>query len=314
MPTPSKFFKKLLALAKVETNYGADSTPTGAQNAILMRNVTLTPLEQEVENLEYIRPYFGNSPDIPVVNRVKVEFEVALSGSGAAGTVPAWGALARGCNMSETITPAVSVVYQPITDASESISLYAYMDGVLHKIFGARGTMSLGLTASKIPTIKFSFTGLFGPVTDAAAPVVDFTKWRDPLPVSTTATPTFNLHGATDLALESISIDLGNSVEHRVLVNLEEVVVSDRKASGKAVVQMGTIANKDWFTAAKNGATGILQLIQGTTAGNKVQIDAPNMQISKPNYTNSKGVVMISLDLGFNPTTLGNNELKITVL
>ncbi|QZA80861.1 phage tail tube protein [Deefgea piscis] len=314
MPTPSKFFKKLLALAKIETAYGTDSTPTGALNAILMRNVTLTPLEQETESLEYIRPYFGNSPDIPVVNRAKVEFEVALSGSGTVGTVPAWGALARACNMSETITAGVSVIYQPVSAGSESITLYVYLDGLLHKIFGARGSISASLVATKTPTLKFSFTGLFQPVTDTAAPVVDFSKWVDPLPVSTQATPTFNLHGATDLALESFSFDLGNAIEHRVMVGLEEVVVADRKASGKAVVQMGTIASKDWFAVARSGAAGVLQLIQGATAGNKVQIDAPNMQISKPNYVNSKGVAMISLDLSFNPTTLGNNELKITVL
>ena len=40
-------FRKLSVLAKIETGYGTDSTPTGAANGVQMKNVTFTPLEAE---------------------------------------------------------------------------------------------------------------------------------------------------------------------------------------------------------------------------------------------------------------------------
>ena len=187
--------KKTVLLAKIETTYGTDPVPTGAANAVLITDMTVTPLEQDAESRNLIRPYLGNSPQIPVANRTLVEFSVELAGSGALGTAPAYGTLLRACGMAEVITASTKVEYNPISAAFESATLYVAVDGVLHKLTGARGTVAIDMSAKKIPHLKFKFTGLFNPVTDAALPTAVFTSWIQPLAVLTGQTSAFTLHG-----------------------------------------------------------------------------------------------------------------------
>ena len=52
--------RKRLLLAKAEVTYGTDPTPTGAANAILVRNLEIVPLQSDIVQRELIRPYLGN--------------------------------------------------------------------------------------------------------------------------------------------------------------------------------------------------------------------------------------------------------------
>ena len=125
---------KRIVVAKIESSYGVDSTATGA-NAILLRNLTVTPLDGETATRDLIRPYFGNSDILVATTMAKLDFEVELAGAGAAGTAPAYGPLLRACAMSETISAGVSVTYAPISATLESVSIcgkcqHAQMNGV----------------------------------------------------------------------------------------------------------------------------------------------------------------------------------------
>jgi hypothetical protein len=77
--------RKRLILAKIESTYGTDSTPGGTE-AILVRNLEITPLQADVVTRDLIRPYLGNFEQILANQRVEITFEVELAGSGAAGT------------------------------------------------------------------------------------------------------------------------------------------------------------------------------------------------------------------------------------
>ena len=74
------------------------------------------------------------------------------------------------------------------------------------------------------------------------------------------------------------------------------------------------MATKDWWTSIKNVTTGALALVHGTTAGNKVQIDAPNVQLITPQYQDQDGIAMLQCGLVFAPGASGNDEIKITAL
>ena len=73
------FFRKRLVLAKLETTYGTDATPLGA-NAILISNLDVTPVETEFASRELVRPYMGNFDDIPVATSVSCSFRVEVAG------------------------------------------------------------------------------------------------------------------------------------------------------------------------------------------------------------------------------------------
>ena len=73
--------RRRLILAKIESTYGTDSTPTGASNAVLVRNLEIQPLVAETVNRELVRPYLGQSDQLLAQTRVEVSFEVELAGS-----------------------------------------------------------------------------------------------------------------------------------------------------------------------------------------------------------------------------------------
>ncbi|WP_374349158.1 phage tail tube protein [Chitinimonas sp.] len=311
MPT-QLFEKKQVILAKIETTSGTDAVPVVGTDAMLIRSLTVTPLDQDVEARNVVRPYYGNFENIPVANRAMVEFEVELAGSGAAGTAPKWGVLMRGCGFSETVTASTNTIYAPISSAFESITIYAFVDKVLHKLTGSRGSVSFDLTAKKLPVMKFKFTGLFSPVTDVTPGAPDYSAWQKPVAVSTAATTGLTVLGYSSLALESLTFDMANAIKHRVLVGAEYVALTDRTPAGQISFEAMKIADKDWWTAMQAATTGAIALQHGQTAGNIVQLSLPKVQLVKPSYKASDGIMMLNASINVLPV-IGNDEVTLTV-
>lgn len=306
--------RKRTILTKNEVTYALDPVPTGGANAVLCKNITVTPMEMTSVQRDVMLPYLGNLESLPGAVCGKLELEVELAGSGTAGTAPACGPLLRACGMAETISAGVSVAYAPVSAAFESVANYFNLDGVLHKMLGSRGSVSLSLSADAIPTLKFSFTGLYAPVIDAAAPTVVLTAWKAPLTVNNTNTVGLTLHSYAGLVMSDLSLDLANTVAFRSLVGgTEAVLITDRAPTGSITFEATTVAAKDWFGIAKSAATGAFSVTHGTVAGNKVKIDAPKVQILKPSYTDKDGVAMIQTSLSLVPNA-GNDELVLTFL
>lgn len=302
--------RKLACLAKVETVYGTDSVPTGAADAIQLNDVTLTPLAGEDVARDLLLPFLGHQGIELTGNYVQLEFGVEVAGAGAAGDVPGYGALLRACGLSETITPLTSVVYQPVSDGEEAVSIYFLQDGVRHVALGCRGTCQVSFAPLQIPRFRFQLMGLLGTVSDQALPGVDLASFQAPVPVSRAAT-TLALHGASRIA-ESLSIDLGNEVQPRFLIGDERMQLTDRQSTGSAVVEAKTMADKNWFDAATSKTTGSMQLVHGTAAGHIVQIDAPKVQIGRPTQAESQKIINYTLPLMFLPDA-GDDELVLTV-
>ncbi|MDD2664373.1 MAG: phage tail tube protein [Dechloromonas sp.] len=309
-----KFQNKNAILAKIETTYGTDAVPTGAANAILLVDEPeIVPLDMSTVDRKLIREYFGNSEQLPTGVFARVNLKCEIAGSGTAGTAPAWGPLLRACGFAEIITAATKVEYKPVTSNPEACTIYANKDGLLHKLTGARGNVKLNFAVDDIPRFDFSFIGLFNPVTDVAMPATTLTAWKTPLAVNKANTPTFTLHGNA-APLQSLALDMGNQNDFYSLPNAtESILFSGRQPKGQVSMEAVSIAVKDWFTTVKNVTLDTLQLIHGTAAGNKVQIDAPKVQINSPKYGGYKGVLMLNGDLALMPNA-GNDELVITAL
>ncbi len=305
--------RKSTLLAKIETTYGTDAAPTGSANAILVANLTATPIESEYVDRDLIRAYLGASEQLPAAIHAQLEFDCEVAGSGAAGTAPAWGPLLRACGFAETVTPGVKVEYKPVSSGFESATLYFNLDGVLHKLLGARGTVSIAMSARERPLFRFRFVGLYVAVADAAAPTTDYTAWKRPLPVNKVNTPTLSLHGYAGAVMSELSIDAGVSPVYRSLVGAERVDITDRQMTGSITLEAVTVATKDWWSAVRDATLGSLQLVHGTASGNKVQLDAPAVQLTTPRYADLDGVAMLSMAMRLLPSA-GNDELTITAL
>lgn len=304
--------RSMALLAKLETVYGTDPIPTGAANAMLVRNVRVDPLNVVSESRELARPYLGNSEDIVGAFYGGLQFEVEAAGAGAAGAVPKYGPLMRACGLAEVISAGVKVTYTPVSTAFESITLYVDLDGVEHKFTGGRGSVAFKGNNRSATSWVFNFMGLFKPVIDAPLPVPNYTGFVKPLAFNTANTPTFTLHAAP-VVLRNLSLDLANSLNYRNLINSEAVQILDRKPVGAAEFEATLMATKNWFTAAKDSATGLLHLVHGVTAGNIIEINAPSTQVTEPKYSDFDGAAMLQTNLKLQPTTAGNDELEIII-
>lgn len=307
-----KLIRKLAITAKIETTYNTDAAPTGAANAMLIRNATLTPIQLDTEGRVLIRPYLGNDEAVVTGSYQMLQFEVELAGGGAAGTAPKYGPLLRACGVSETTNAGVSVVYGPVSSGFESLSIYCNYDGTNFKLTGARGSVSMALNSKSIPVLKFNFLGLYNTIADLVLPTVVLTGWQLPVAVNKQNTPTFTLHGYSGV-MQSMSLDVKNKLIYRNLVNHESIQITDRTPDGTVSFESTDVATKDWWTTIRGVTTGALQLVHGTVAGNIVQIDAPKVQLVDPKFSDMDGIQMLDCQLRFLPGSSGNDEFTLTV-
>ena len=303
--------RKKLLLAKIETVYGTDSTPTGSA-AILVRNLEVVPLQSDIVQRELIRPYLGNYEQLLANTRVQVTFEVELAGSGTAGTPPAYGPILRSCALSETLG-ASTVTYQPESELSgfESTTLYFFIDGIRHVITGARGTFTLNGTVGAIPTIQFTMTGIFNAPTDTALAVPTYASQATPLIFKNGNTTSFSAFSYSG-ALQSIDFNIANEIIYRELIGgTKEVIITDRKPGGTLQIEAVLLAAKNYFTVSTGSTTGSITFQHGTAAGNRVTLTMAQSDLADVSYADMNGIQMLNLPYVATPTAAGNDELTL---
>jgi len=206
---------------------------------------------------------------------------------------------------------APGAVYRPISTSEESLSLYAYLDGVLHKFIGSKGNCKTTEEVNKRPLFNFSYTGIFAPVTDAAMPTNVFTGFQKPLLCNKANTPFFGLLGAYGIGLEKFEFDTGNTIDFLDFINLaDSLALTQRASSGTFSLESVAIAIKDWYSTISGQVNGNFALTHGTTAGNRVTISAPNVSLASPGYGTKQNVRTTQLEARFNPLA-GNDEWAI---
>ena len=131
------------------------------------------------------------------------------------------------------------------------------------------------------------------------------------MPVSNVNTPTAQLHGE-DIVLESLSIDVGNSVVHDDRPNEESVKITDRNMTGSISFIAPTLSTKNYFTTAEANTIGALTIQHGTADGNKVTVSSSRCQITQPTYADVNGETVINANLVFVPSDSGNDEIQVT--
>lgn len=307
-------WRKKAILAKIESTYGTDAVPTGAANAILIiaSNVTLTPIQADQVERDIVRAGGEKGAFVKQLagKHVILEYSVEMAGAGAVDTPPPWGVLHRSAGFAETINAATDVVYDPVSSGEESVSEYMHIDGVLHKLLGARSNVGWEFPIKGKPMLRYRTMGLFVAVADAAFPTPVYSAFQQPVLVSKANTPTLTLHGQA-VKMSTLTLDAGNVLEHSELVGAEEIRIVDRQASGQITFEAVTLATKDYFSAVTGETLAALQVIHGTVAGNINQIDAPEVQLLNPGYQELQGKAMFTFDLNL-PPDAGDDEIKHT--
>ena len=303
--------KRLIAI-ETESTYGTDPTVSGA-DAVLVRDLSITPQSSDVVSRDLIRPYYGASQQLLANTRVECTFSVELAGSGTAGTAPAYGKALKACGLAETVVDSTSVTYDPVSSSFSSVTIHYNIDGVRHKVTGCRGNVAINAAVGEIPTLEFSFTGIYNAPDDTALLTPTYANQDDPLIFKNGNTSSFQLLSYAG-ALQSFSFDLGNSLTYRELVGgSKEVLITDRAANGSVSIEAVTIATKDYFDAAvsDDAALGNLQFTHGSTAGNIVQFTSSKVDIGDVAYGDSDGIAMLEIPYTCVPDSAANTEFDL---
>ena len=164
-----QLMRKRLIRVKLETTYGTDSSPAGS-DALLVRDLNITPVQSEMVSRDLVRPYLGASEQLLANTRVECTFQVELAGSGTAGTAPKFGAVLRACGMSETVTAsavsgtATAGGLNTITLAAGASAVNDFYKGQILSITAGSGSgtvaMITGYTGSTKVATFASVTGV----------------------------------------------------------------------------------------------------------------------------------------------------------
>lgn len=305
--------ENVVTAAKIETTYGVDAVPTGA-DAIVTSRVKHMPLEMKTVSRELDKPNSGSDQEITVDHYAMIEFDVELVGSGTLGTAPGYGKLLRACRCLETITAGTSVVYTPYRASTTSLSIRFWLDGNLHSLLGARGTFTIQTNSQGLPYLKFRFTGLHVPPTANANPT-SLTGWdafQVPQAVNYDNTPVPTLHGYSGV-FKAFTMDMGADVKVFNNPGEREVRITEHASKGSITMLAPAIGVKDYFTTAKNGVLGTMKVEHGTTAATRwfFECAADTCQILNPKYGDDEGRATIEAELNFVPTTAGGDEWEL---
>jgi hypothetical protein len=240
-----------------------------------------------------------------------MEFDMELKGSGTVGTAPALGKLLKCCGFGETVVAVTSVTYLPASSSISSMSLAAYIDGKIKKIWGARGDMSLKLEKGKPGMFHFVFTGADYSDADGAmlssGIAYEATK---PIPFMNSS---YTLDSYAAL-IGSLEIKMNNSVVLRDDVNTisghKSAVITGRKPTLSIDPEECLVATYDWFTKLKTNVEGALSCVLTGTAGNICTITAPKIQYTAVNPADKNGIASLGIDCQLNRNA-GDDEISI---
>jgi len=308
---PRVWDKKAVVL-KAEATYGTDATPTGADNWFEARNVQLTSYDVEAVERNIIENWLGHSGKVVASKWSKLSFEIALAGSGAAGTAPKWGSMLLGCGFAETVSAGVDVDYNLVSEAFDSLTAYLVIDGVLYKFVGCRGNIKGRLTAKGIPVLVVELTSLY--TAPAAGNITGIVKtgWSYEEAVNSVNTGKVTLN-AVDLAFSTFEWDLANQIARLDLPGPQrEVMIRDRAPTASLTVLAPALATFNPYALADAGTTVALSNTHGSAAGKKVQTDA-KVRVVNITEAEIEGMAAYQLALDLMPDA-GNDELALKVL
>lgn len=242
------------------------------------------------------------------------------------------------------VTKPTGTEYDPVSTAFESITLYMYFDGVLHRMTAARGTFTVEGTGGELANFSFEFTGNFEKVTDVAIPSAIFEtqipvqvelaqlvvnqdvdasgpRPQDPeADVAPVCDSYFDqINGSTnELCAASFSFDLGNNVVPRECINeadaFKGVIITSREPTGSIDPELELVATHDFWGLLSTADVLGWHVKVGTIRGNVVRFDSDSVQYNGLSYADRDGLRVLEVDLRFSGSApaFEDDEIKIS--
>lgn len=301
---------KHLILAKIESAYGVDPTPTPTADAVIVSNLSIGPAvsanKREAASGS-LSPWLLAKPTI---GPMEIKFSVELRGSGTANLPTEFGPILRACGLAESILATPNrVEYDPLSSAFPSVAIYAYPGGVLHKCLGCVGTAELILEAGKKGMINFTLQCPYLIPTDAAIP--SSAVYDTPIaPLVENINLTI---GGYAMLFAKLQIALNNTLSKRTSGNapfgLAGMAITKRETAGSVDPEAVTRATHDFWQLMQDATPAALSAVVGTTSGNRWTITGPQVQYSSVAWGAREGQRIYEVPLHF-ARSAGDDEVK----
>lgn len=305
---PMRLFATQLA-AKIEAVEGTKET-LAAADAMLHKNIAFSPvIEQYARDL--LRGTLSRDPSVSGSRSAKIAFDIELVGSGTAGTAPYWGPLMKACGFSETVVASTSVTYKPATNnLSNSMTLAGFMDGVIKRLWGARGNVKLTMEAGKPGLLHFEFEGADFEVVDGA--LLSPTYSTTPAPLS--ASLSIDTYAAV---ASKVEIDVANKLAKRESINAPSgflsTLIIGRDPKGSLDPELTLVSAYDPYGKWKTpGTLGSLSIAATGTAGNIITVTCPKVRYVAISDQDRGGLRTLGLDFQLCLST-GDDEISIAL-
>lgn len=156
---------------------------------------------------------------------------LTLGLSGAVVTPGAWAGNVVAGESFEVTLRRPGVRYDPVSDGGPSLTLWAFLDGSLFRLRGARGSWSVAGQAAQYATVTWTFTGVYVDPIDMPLPTTLNYEESKPYKVEVAALALYGLN-ATLAKASRFSMDIANEVVPKDNINADEaydeVIITSR--------------------------------------------------------------------------------------
>lgn len=306
-------FRRKALLVGIESTYGTDPTPAPASDAVVVldgsSNVEADRLAREID-----RATFGEDPHVLVNKRATISGGLELIGAEAAGDAAPIGPVLRACGFAETLDegPPAIATYNPISNDFESVTGYFYHAGIRYRSNGMLGALeSLEFAIRQFPRAQFTLTGLMVAPDEQALPSdIDLSAFQSPV-AAETETLTVSIDG-TELNAVSVSLNTNMEVVVHEGSELRRVWISDRRPSGTLTIYRPELSSwNPWTIADSLSKVPLVVTCDGGSAGQKVTLTAPLIQLEYAQATEIDGAAGLEIPFVCTASDAGDDDLEL---
>ena len=245
-------------------------------------------------------------------DEVTLNAAVVLGGS-VAEVTPTWTGTAIVGDSYVVDLYQVGWLYKPVSESFESLTIYVYFDGALHKVTGCQGTYTINGEAGAYGTAAFTFTGQYLEPVDS--PIPTGTIYEASIP-SQVELAQMALEGSPDFCAQSFSVDMAVTITPRDCINgtdgFDGVRVTGRAPTGTINPEAQLRRSHPFWQIMASGRFLPWHVRVGTDTGNIVHLLSNSVQYGSLSYGDRNGIRTVEANLRFAALSgSGNDELAI---
>ena len=298
--------KNKLILAKIESPYGVEPTPTTTANFVAAHNISVSP---DIAYNETMATDISLSHRAGTLGRksITVTFDHQLQMNGA---TPPIDPLLLSCGYTDS---GSNGVYLPRTTGFQSCTLWVYEENIVWKVNGCRGNAVFNFNAGEPVSVSFTMQGRYVKPADTTFPTSITDAGGKPCVAMNRAF----VYNSLNPVVESLSFSLNNTLvaqpnlDDSVAHGIEAIVITDRNPEGSFNPELVTAATTpDYWTLLEAVTQAALTYVVGDGTDNlSVSIPKPELM----NITSGDQGGILIYDIPFKCVrNAGDDEISLT--